>query len=158
MIHTRRRFLMGMGALAGVALPVIGQATTTKPATPNATAEHAATPKPKTLNADAMATIGLLHSVYFWLKNPDSAADKASLIAGLQRLSAIPSVRNLQIGVPASTEQRDVVDNSFQVSELMMFDDVAGQNAYQVHPLHQQFVAECAHLWQRVVVFDSQLV
>ena len=39
--------------------------------------------------------------------------------------------------------------------ELLMFDDVEGQNAYQVHPIHQKFVADCSHLWSKVTVFDS---
>lgn len=97
----------------------------------------------------------LEHKVFFWLKNPESAEDRDALIAGLKSLAAIPTIRALQVGVPASTEKRDVVDNSFQVSELMLFDDVEGQNAYQVHPLHQKFVQECSHLWEKVVVFDS---
>ncbi len=37
----------------------------------------------------------------------------------------------------------------------MVFDDAAGQQTYQDHPLHLRFVAECGHLWQRVVVYDS---
>lgn len=102
-----------------------------------------------------MTLPALEHKVFFWLKNPDSVEDRDALIKGLKALAAIPSVRKLQVGVPASTEKRDVVDNSFQVSELMLFDDVAGQDAYQVHPLHKKFVEECSHLWERVVVFDS---
>jgi len=57
--------------------------------------------------------------------------------------------------VPASTEKRDVVDNSFSASEMLFFDDLAGQKAYQDHPVHKQFVADCSHLWQRVVVYDA---
>ncbi|MDO3380649.1 Dabb family protein [Gilvimarinus algae] len=97
----------------------------------------------------------LLHNVYFWLKNPDSDTDRDALIAGLKTLAAIPTVREISIGVPASTEKREVVDNSYQVSELLMFDDVEGQNAYQVHPIHKKFVDECSHLWEKVVVYDS---
>jgi hypothetical protein len=97
----------------------------------------------------------LLHTAYFWLKNPDSAADRDQLIAGLQTLRQVPTVKVLHIGLPATTEKRDVVDNSFQVSELMMFDDLAGQGEYQAHPLHQAFVKNCSHLWSKVAVKDS---
>ena len=97
----------------------------------------------------------LTHHVFFWLKNPDSTDDRNKLIEGLQSLRKIESVKKLHIGVPASTEKRDVVDNSYQVSELMFFDDVEGQNVYQVHPLHQKFVEEYSHLWSKVVVYDS---
>ncbi len=97
----------------------------------------------------------LLHHVFFWLKNPDSALDKQELIKGLKTLSAIPTVRQLHIGVLASTEKRDVVDTSWDVSELMFFDDAAGQKVYQDHPIHQDFVKQYAHLWKKVLVYDA---
>jgi hypothetical protein len=82
-------------------------------------------------------------------------ADRDALISGLRTLEAIETVRGIHIGVPASTELREVVDNSFSVSEVLWFDDVAGQDAYQVHPLHQAFVENCSHLWRKVVVYDA---
>ena len=133
MTTTRREF-MTTTAIAGAAL-VAGDALA-KPAK-----ETAAMPK-------------LLHHVFFWLKNPDSAADRDQLIAGIKTLAAIETVRSFHVGVPASTEKRDVVENSYQVSELLGFDDVAGQDAYQVHPIHQKIVEENEHLWSKVVVYD----
>jgi hypothetical protein len=97
----------------------------------------------------------LVHHVFFWLKNPDSKEDLAKLLAGIRGLARIETVRGIHVGVPASTEKRDVVDNSFSASEILYFDDVAGQDAYQVHPLHQQFVADCSHLWSKVIVYDA---
>ena len=100
----------------------------------------------------------IVHHVFFWLKTPDSAADRDALIAGLRELAKIDVIRDLQIGVPASTEQRDVVDSSFQVSELMVFDNVVDQKTYQDHPLHKAFVAKCEHLWRKVTVYDMRTV
>lgn len=97
----------------------------------------------------------LVHHVFFWLKNPGSKEDLAKLLAGLRTLAAIESVRGAHFGVPASTEKRDVVDNSYSASEILFFDDTAGQKTYQDHPIHKQFVADCSHLWQRVVVYDA---
>ncbi|HWA29419.1 MAG TPA: Dabb family protein [Lacunisphaera sp.] len=97
----------------------------------------------------------LVHHVFFWLKNPNSKEDLAKLLAGIRGLAQIETVRSIHVGVPASTEKRDVVDNSYSASELLTFDDVAGQDAYQVHPLHKKFVADCSHLWSKVVVYDS---
>jgi len=97
----------------------------------------------------------LVHHVFFWLKQPDSKADLAQLLAGIRGLAQIETVRSIHVGVPASTEKRDVVENSYSASELLTFDDVEGQNVYQAHPLHQKFVADCSHLWSKVVVFDS---
>ncbi|MEO5977706.1 MAG: Dabb family protein [Chryseolinea sp.] len=97
----------------------------------------------------------LVHHVFFWLKNPDSKEDLAKLVAGLKTLKKIESIREIHIGVLASTEKRDVVDTSYQASELMFFDDLAGQKIYQDHPIHLKFVADCSMLWEKVVVYDS---
>jgi Stress responsive A/B Barrel Domain len=97
----------------------------------------------------------LVHHVFFWLKNRDSKEDLAKLLAGLRTLEKIETIRELHIGVPASTEKRDVVDNSYQASELMFFDDTAGQKTYQDHPIHQKFIKDCGHLWEKVIVYDS---
>lgn len=97
----------------------------------------------------------LVHHVFFWLKNPESKDDLAKLLAGLRTLEKIESVRGLHVGVPAAVEARPVVDSSYHASELLFFDDLAGQEAYQVHPIHKQFVDDCSHLWERVVVYDT---
>jgi hypothetical protein len=97
----------------------------------------------------------LTHHVFFWLKNPDSKEDLNQLVEGLRTLHKIESIRKLHIGIPASTEKRDVVDSSFSVSELMFFDDVEGQDVYQAHPIHKKFIDECSHLWAKVIVYDT---
>ena len=109
-----------------------------------------------TASGQATSTEGakMIHHVLFWLKRPGSAEDRDQLIAGLRTLADIPVVRSLHIGVPASTEQRGVVDGSFDVSELMAFDSVADEKIYQDHPIHRAFVARCEHLWDRVRVYD----
>lgn len=99
----------------------------------------------------------ILHQAYFWLAKPGSEAERAALIAGLRTLAAIPQIRELHIGVPADTDARDVVDGSFGVLETMLFASLEDQASYQVHPLHQDFVAACRHLWDRVVVYDAVL-
>ena len=59
----------------------------------------------------------LAHHVFFWLKNPDSKADLASLLAGIRTLAQIETVRAMHVGVPASTEKRAVVESSYSASE-----------------------------------------
>ncbi len=97
----------------------------------------------------------LVHHVFFWLKQPGSVTDRKKLVEGLLTLKAIPTIKELHIGYPASTEKREVVDNSWDVSELMFFDDLDGQKVYQDHPIHQAFVQNHSHLWARVVVYDA---
>src|SRR5258708_3789102 len=100
----------------------------------------------------------IVHHVFFWLKNPGSVEDRDQLVAGLKTLAGIPIIRELHVGVLASTEKRDVVDTSWQVSELMFFDNVADQAGYQQHPLHLEFVKNHSHLWAKVVVYDAMNV
>jgi hypothetical protein len=100
----------------------------------------------------------LVHHVFFWLKNPGSKEDLEKLLTGLRTLAKIESVRGVHFGVPASTEKREVVDNSYSASEILFFDDPAGQKIYQDHPIHQKFVADCSHLWEKVVVYDATAV
>jgi len=110
-------------------------------------------------NAGASAAVTtypkLVHHVFFWLKNPESKEDLARLLAGLRTLTKIETVRGAHFGVPASTEKREVVDNSYSASEILFFDDTAGQQVYQDHAIHKKFVADCSHLWERVVVYDA---
>jgi len=97
----------------------------------------------------------LVHHVFFWLKNPGSKEDLKKLLAGLETLRKIETVKALHVGVPAETEHRPVVDASYSASEMMFFEDLAGQKVYQDHPIHQKFIEDCSQLWERVVVYDS---
>lgn len=97
----------------------------------------------------------VVHHVFFWLKNPSSVEDRDRLVEGLKTLAGIPIIRELHVGILANTEKRDVVDASWQVSELMFFDDVTGQASYQTHPLHLAFVKDYSHLWEKVIVYDA---
>jgi len=97
----------------------------------------------------------LVHHVFFWLKNPQSTADRDKLLNGVKSLAKIETIRMLHVGVPASTEKRDVVDNSYHVSELMFFDTLEDQKIYQDHPIHQKFIQEHSMLWEKVVVYDT---
>jgi hypothetical protein len=101
-----------------------------------------------------MANNMFVHHVYFWLKNPGSEADKAQLVDGLKKLSAVETIDSFHIGQPAETN-REVIDRSYAVSWLLLFRNKADQDVYQVHPLHLKFIEECSHLWQKVIVYDS---
>ncbi len=97
----------------------------------------------------------LAHHVFFWLKNTDSTEDRDKLVEGVKTLRKIETIRALHVGVIASTEKRDVVDTTWHVSELMFFDDLAGQAVYQDHPVHLDFIKNYSHLWAKVVVYDA---
>lgn len=95
-----------------------------------------------------------VHTVFFWLKDSGSAADRQALYEGLTALKEIPEIQQAYVGVPASTD-RPVIDRSYDYSITFVFSDRATQNAYQEHPMHVQFVEACSPLWERVVVYDA---
>lgn len=97
----------------------------------------------------------LIHHVFFWLKEPENEAHKKQLVEALNKLTTVKTIKLSHIGFPASTENRDVVDHSYSVSYMTMFDSQADQDSYQVDPIHLKFVEENQHLWNKVVVYDS---
>jgi len=95
-----------------------------------------------------------IHHVYFWLKNPESINDLNELIEGLNKLSAVTTITKFHIGKPASTK-REVIDSSYSISWLLLFNSKEDQDSYQTDPVHLKFVEQCSHLWSKVVVYDT---
>ena len=97
---------------------------------------------------------GFIHHVYFWLKNPENIDDCNQLIEGLNKLSAVATIKDFHIGKPAATS-REVIDSSYAVSWLLLFKNKEDQDSYQTDPIHLKFIEECSHLWSKVVVYDT---
>ncbi len=95
-----------------------------------------------------------IHHVYFWLKNPSNAGDRQKLVDGLTKLSSVKTIKMFHIGKPAKTS-RDVIDTSYSISWMLIFDTPEDQESYQVDPIHLKFVEECSYLWSKVLVYDS---
>lgn len=94
------------------------------------------------------------HVVIFWT-DPASATAADELIAGAEKyLRPIPGSLHFHCGrmVPS---HRDVVDQSYQVALNLVFRDKESQDAYQVHPLHIEFVEKVfKRACVRAVVYD----
>ena len=95
-----------------------------------------------------------IHHVYFWLKNPDNSEDCAKMVEGLEKLSKVKTIKRFHIGKPAATN-REVIDISYSISWMLIFEQAADQERYQTDPIHLKFVEECSMLWSKVVVYDS---
>jgi hypothetical protein len=129
---SRRNFVKTAAAAAALPLAVVANVDS----------------KPK-----AMKSV-FVHQVYFWLKNPGNAADRAKLVEGLKTLTKIKHIKSWHLGIPAGTS-RDVIDGSYDISWLNTLKDRAAQDAYQIDPIHLAFVENYKHLWTKVVVYDS---
>ena len=97
-----------------------------------------------------------IHNVYFWLNKELKNEDTLSFEGGLQSLTEASEVQTGHFGKPASTEARDVVDNSYTYGLVLCFLDNDAHNSYQSSDAHQAFVENHATKWDRVTVYDMQ--
>ena len=94
-----------------------------------------------TSNSILNTTGPFLHIVFFWLKEPDNQEDRAEFEAAIKKLIVNnPQATSSHLGCPASSEKRNVVDNSFTYCYTMSFPDLDTQNKYQRDPTHSLFI------------------
>lgn len=98
-----------------------------------------------------------VHVVNFWLKKDISQDDRAKFVKGIKSLRQIETVKTFNVGEPAETN-RPVIDRSYDYCLLTVFDDIKGHDVYQEHPIHLQFLNDCKHLWEKVLIYDSETV
>ena len=99
-----------------------------------------------------------VHVVFFWLKNPESEADRNTFLQEINSYThQIGVIKRLHIGTPADTS-RPVIDSSYTFCLVTSFDSKADHDIYQDHPLHHQFIANASHLWEKVLVYDSEMI
>lgn len=96
----------------------------------------------------------LLHSVLFWLDSGLSPDEIENFKGFFEELRKVPTVKKLQVGVPAATEARGVVDNSFTYSMVATFDTLEDHNFYQEHEYHAKAIENYSKYWTKVVVHD----
>ncbi|MEX2601396.1 MAG: Dabb family protein [Balneolaceae bacterium] len=97
----------------------------------------------------------LVHTVYFWFHDEVSDEDAETFYGELKKLREIPQIQHGWIGVPAATEERGVIDNTYDYSITFVFADEEAEAAYQIHPIHTRFVEVNSHLWENVIVYDA---
>ena len=95
-----------------------------------------------------------VHSVYFLLRDDLSPADRAKFVDGIRSLTTIPDVQLGVIGTPAATN-REIIDTTYSYALVVTFADAAGQDAYQVHPVHDAFRESCKGFWKEIVIYDA---
>lgn len=98
----------------------------------------------------------LFHNVYFWLKPELTAAQRAEFRRGVESLAGIKAVAKIDVGVPAPTGARPVIERGYDFALIVQCRDVAAHDAYQVDPLHLAFVDKFKTFWVRVQIYDSE--
>lgn len=135
---SRRKFL-GTATLATVATSVFGCISSAKAVLKEASKQK------------------LMHQVFYWLKNPESAEDKQKLINGLHELVTVKQIKYSHVGVPQVYKADDAL-KGYHVSLLMVFDEPSGIDEYHKDDIHQKFVKECSGLWSKTIKFDALAV
>jgi len=97
----------------------------------------------------------IVHHVLFWLKADTTADQKIAFRKSLETLEGVESIKTLHIGTPAPIE-RAVIDTTYTFSLTVFFDDLAGHDVYQVHPLHLAFLDEFRIYFEKVVIYDAE--
>lgn len=93
-----------------------------------------------------------VHTVYFWLKDP---ADIETFVEGVKGLAAISHLRDVHVGVPVQSD-KPIVESSYHVSLLTLFNSKEDQDAYQIDPIHEDFLSTYVKQYvDRVMVTDS---
>lgn len=99
--------------------------------------------------------MAMVHNVFFWLR-PDLTPEQVrEFEAGLDSLLKIPSMRRGFWGRPSSTN-RPVIDRSYSYGLTEVFDNLAGHDAYQEHPIHLAFVERNKNKWTDVRIYDFE--
>jgi hypothetical protein len=96
----------------------------------------------------------IVHAVFFELKPGLSDAQVRDFIEGCYRLADIPSVRQIEVGPRDERMQREVNDQKFGIGLVVYFDDKAGHDLYQDHPIHLEMIQNHREKWAGVRVFD----
>lgn len=99
----------------------------------------------------------LQHDVYFYLKPDTTKEQKGAFKEGLKTLLTIEILEKGNLGYPADTAERPVVDKSYDFALYTTFKSVEDHDAYQDHPTHQKFLENFKQLFERVRVMDSYL-
>ena len=96
-----------------------------------------------------------VHTVYFWLHNPDSKQDRLAFETSLKKfLNSSKYAKTKFIGTSVLSE-REVVDDSFTYSLIVSFESQEAQDLYQNEEPHLLFIKESSQLWSKVIVYDS---
>ncbi|ELR70371.1 hypothetical protein C900_04056 [Fulvivirga imtechensis AK7] len=97
-----------------------------------------------------------VHMVFIWLKNPDNQEDRAKFEASLKKfIDSSKYVKTKYLGLPAATD-RPVIDNTYTYCMILTFASKEEQDKYQAEEVHKTFIKESEHLWEKVLVYDSE--
>ena len=107
-------------------------------------------------DSEILAKASFSHVVLFYLKHPGNQAERQQFETSLNTfIKNSQHVKSIHLGTPASSD-RAVVDKSYTYMMVLTFASSEEQDKYQEEVGHKKFIEESEHLWQKVVVYDSE--
>lgn len=104
------------------------------------------------------STVGMLqHTVFFYLNDDVTEAEREQFEDGLVKLLEIPEIYYSETGIPAGTAERDVTDHSYGYAIYTWFETMEDYRGYDEHPDHLEFIDTYNHLWADVKVYDADI-
>ena len=97
-----------------------------------------------------------VHHVFFWMNDLSEDEFKA-FETGVKTLPMIELVKFGDVGMPGGTD-RPVIEKSYSYSLLLVFENKSAHDEYQIHPIHKKFIDDCSHLWNQVLIYDSESI
>ena len=94
-----------------------------------------------------------IHSVYFWMNEDVTDAQRQEFKEILEGLSEIESVTRCYVG-PAAGTPRKVVDNTYDMALIVHFEDKAGHDLYQEHSLHKAAIERFEPWIRDIRIYD----
>jgi hypothetical protein len=96
-----------------------------------------------------------VHTVFFWLKDPQNTEDRANFEKSLKKfLDSSKFIKTKHLGVPANTD-RPIIDQTYSYCLMVSFNSKEEHDKYQEEDVHKVFIKESEKLWQKVLIYDS---
>jgi hypothetical protein len=95
------------------------------------------------------------HLVFFYLRKDLTPAERSlfeSKLKGLEKLN----LYHLHLLVGPIPSERPIVDSSYDYAEMFIFKSKAEHDAYQVDPIHVDFVQTCKPFWSSIKIYDFE--
>ena len=96
------------------------------------------------------------HVVFFYLIKNLTAAQRAEFEAKLRGLLKIKTIASGYVGKPSTHAVRPIIDTTYDFAEFFVFKSHADHDAYQVDPIHQDFIKDCKEYWESVKIYDFE--
>jgi len=97
----------------------------------------------------------IVHHVFFWVKDPNT--NLQPVLEGCKKIGTLVSALSFQVGVPAPTPKREIIDDSYHLALTVNFKSLKDHDLYQEDPLHHEFVAEHSEKWEKVRIYDFEV-